>query len=316
MKFIGTHDGRFHCDEVLAIAQLKILPQFQSHGIKRTRNLEILASCDVLVDVGGAYDHHRKRYDHHQREFNTRFSENYRIQLSSAGLVYLHYGLDIIKQRYSFLNPTDQEWIHKRLYDRFILAIDGLDNGIDAVDGTPLYHDPSGLPTRVHMLNCHNREKGIDLQNYLFLQGVETAQNEFLTQLAFVAEQLLPSYKELQNHVAEHQKAINNWQILEIPHGVAWEEHIDTVNPSRNIAYVFWQDEKKMWCIQTPRAHPNSFKSRMPFPEPWRGLTNDDLAKVSGVNDAKFCHRSGFFGVTSSRDAALIFMEKSILEQK
>lgn len=33
----------------------------------RTRDPEKLASCDIVVDVGGEYDPQRHRYDHHQR---------------------------------------------------------------------------------------------------------------------------------------------------------------------------------------------------------------------------------------------------------
>lgn len=117
---IGTHNGTFHCDEALACALLRLLPEYQVRGaggrrvltwvpvvpgaarapllpfptplkpsssplparllaapyprcplqdaeIVRTRDPEKLASCDVVVDVGGEYDPQRHRYDHHQR---------------------------------------------------------------------------------------------------------------------------------------------------------------------------------------------------------------------------------------------------------
>nr|KAF6367714.1 hypothetical protein mMyoMyo1_001667 [Myotis myotis] len=64
---IGTHNGTFHCDEALACALLRLLPEYQDAEIVRTRDPEKLASCDVVVDVGGEYDPQRHRYDHHQR---------------------------------------------------------------------------------------------------------------------------------------------------------------------------------------------------------------------------------------------------------
>jgi uncharacterized UPF0160 family protein len=67
--WIGTHDGKFHCDEVFAVYMLKKLPQFATHAIVRTRDPAILKQCEIVVDVGGIYDHQIKRYDHHQREF-------------------------------------------------------------------------------------------------------------------------------------------------------------------------------------------------------------------------------------------------------
>ncbi|XP_041096302.1 MYG1 exonuclease-like [Polyodon spathula] len=64
---IGTHDGTFHCDEVLACFLLRQLPGYKDAEIVRTRDPALLSECDVVVDVGGEFDPKRHRYDHHQR---------------------------------------------------------------------------------------------------------------------------------------------------------------------------------------------------------------------------------------------------------
>ena len=51
---------------------------------------------DVLIDVGGEYDPGACRYDHHQRGFEETFGHGFTTKLSSAGLVYKHYGLEIV----------------------------------------------------------------------------------------------------------------------------------------------------------------------------------------------------------------------------
>jgi uncharacterized UPF0160 family protein len=51
---------------------------------------------DVLIDVGGEYDPANCRYDHHQRGFEEVFGNGFVTKLSSAGLVYKHYGMEII----------------------------------------------------------------------------------------------------------------------------------------------------------------------------------------------------------------------------
>lgn len=71
---IGTHDGCFHCDEVLACSMLKRLPEYRDAQIIRTRNADILKECDIVVDVGAEFDHEKKLYDHHQRGFNETLS--------------------------------------------------------------------------------------------------------------------------------------------------------------------------------------------------------------------------------------------------
>ena len=67
VKIIGTHNGTFHCDEVLACCMLKLLPQYEDAEIVRTRDQTVLNTCDVVVDVGGVYEPTSHRYDHHQR---------------------------------------------------------------------------------------------------------------------------------------------------------------------------------------------------------------------------------------------------------
>jgi uncharacterized UPF0160 family protein len=61
MVKIGTHNGAFHCDEALACAILTSLPRFSDAEIVRTRDQKVLDTCDIVVDVGGIFDHQQKR---------------------------------------------------------------------------------------------------------------------------------------------------------------------------------------------------------------------------------------------------------------
>ena len=48
---LGTHDGSFHCDEVLAISMLKCLSEYADASIVRTRDLSILAQCNIVGNI-------------------------------------------------------------------------------------------------------------------------------------------------------------------------------------------------------------------------------------------------------------------------
>lgn len=72
---IGTHNGAFHCDEVLACAMLKKLPKYQDAEIIRSRDPKVLDTCDIVVDVGGVYDPKTHRYD-----FQTLISKEFPFQ--------------------------------------------------------------------------------------------------------------------------------------------------------------------------------------------------------------------------------------------
>jgi uncharacterized UPF0160 family protein len=141
-KLIGTHDGTFHCDEALGCAMLQMMPQWAGSTIVRTRNLEELAKCDIVIDVGAVYDHTTKRYDHHQRTFKTVLADehpdvaeasrpDFTTKLSACGLVYKHYGLTELLPALTDgsglptgLLPT----IYKKMYKGFVEEIDAIDN--------------------------------------------------------------------------------------------------------------------------------------------------------------------------------------------
>jgi uncharacterized UPF0160 family protein len=57
--------------------------------------------------------------------------------LSSAGLIYVHYGREIIRELLNKENLTDQdkeqlaEILFDKLYETFVQEIDAIDNGVD-----------------------------------------------------------------------------------------------------------------------------------------------------------------------------------------
>ncbi|BHF73257.1 hypothetical protein SprV_0401633600 [Sparganum proliferum] len=119
-KVIGTHNGTFHCDEVLAIAMLKQLPEYKDADIIRTREMEKLGTCDIVVDVGGLFDASSHRYDHHQPSFNLTIKDFHPhlqpvVKLSSAGLIYAHFGKRVISEIAGQLNSdADLETLFKQ----------------------------------------------------------------------------------------------------------------------------------------------------------------------------------------------------------
>jgi len=69
--------------------------------------------------------------DHHQRGFFQTFSEQFSTKLSSAGLIYKHYGKEIIAKILQWdLNDPRLDIIYSKVYVEFIEAFDGIDNGI------------------------------------------------------------------------------------------------------------------------------------------------------------------------------------------
>ena len=53
-KTIVTHNGNFHADDVFSVAALKSI--FPTFNLIRTRNVDVIAKADIVIDVGGEYD--------------------------------------------------------------------------------------------------------------------------------------------------------------------------------------------------------------------------------------------------------------------
>lgn len=176
-KKIGTHDGVFHCDEVLACYMLKTLPEYADAEIVRSRNPEILATCDIVVDVGSEFIPDKLRFDHHQATFaetlsslRPEFGENWNIRLSSAGLIYVFYGHEVIrnilKNRKSYeITDESLKVIFTKVYEQFIREIDGIDNGVPMFDGEPNYTINTHLSSRISNLNPSWNEKSDDIES-------------------------------------------------------------------------------------------------------------------------------------------------------
>ena len=75
--------------------------RFANPLIVRTRDQAALETFDILVDVGSVYDFSTLRLDHHQKSFTDTWdnsNDKYKgIRLSSAGLVYKHFGREVIR---------------------------------------------------------------------------------------------------------------------------------------------------------------------------------------------------------------------------
>ena len=114
MISITCHDQKFHSDEVLAIALLKIfIIKDEEIEIFRTRDLETIQKSNIVVDVGGEYNPEFKRFDHHHFDKD---SELY--GKSSAGLVW-----DYIKSVKNFEKPY-------ATIDNLVHDVDDQDTGI------------------------------------------------------------------------------------------------------------------------------------------------------------------------------------------
>ncbi|KAF9459919.1 metal-dependent protein hydrolase [Collybia nuda] len=318
-KVIGTHNGTFHCDEALAVFLLRQTATYRDADVKRSRDPAVLNTCDIVVDVGAVYDVTENRYDHHQRDFNHVFGHGFETKLSSAGLIYKHFGQQVIAnitQIPSGDPKIDILWL--KMYKEFIEAIDGIDNGISQYPAEikPKYRSRTDLSSRVGSLNpTWNQSTDARTSDLLFAKASILTGEEFVGRLNDYTKAWLPARDILIASIAESKQNVDSsGKIILFQQFLPWKEHLfeleaDSSFPEiipEQAVYVVYPDEAaNNWRIQAVPASYESFESRKALPEAWRGLRDEELSTISGVPGGIFTHASGFIGGNKTREGAL-----------
>uniref|UniRef100_A0AC34GA46 Uncharacterized protein n=1 Tax=Panagrolaimus sp. ES5 TaxID=591445 RepID=A0AC34GA46_9BILA len=332
---IGTHDGKFHCDEVFGCVLLKQLPefkdasiirtQFKDASIIRTRDPEILKQCKLILDVGGIYDPTKLRFDHHQREFKETMKSlkalDFDTKLSSAGLIYHYFGRRVLAILLHLDLTTHEEILNKlyaKLYEDFVHSVDAIDNGISQFDGTPRYKLSSTLNSRVNNLNPAWNEQGTspDIQ---FEKAMKIVEEEFFEKVKYAYRNWLPALELIHNAVEKRFENHPSGKVLVLSDGgCPWKEHFFNIENEKalkgeDISYVCYPDNANNWRIQAiPVDAFSAFENRCPLPEAWRGYRDKELSDISGIEGCIFVHMSGFIGGHKNKEGILKMADKAL----
>ncbi|CAL8340107.1 unnamed protein product [Merluccius merluccius] len=321
-KTIGTHNGTFHCDEVLACFILRQLPEYQDAKIIRTRDPAELAKCDIVVDVGGEFDPKRHRYDHHQRSFGENFQslcaeKPWVTKLSSAGLIYLHFGRQLLAQLTKLGEGDKQlEVLFDKLYENFVEEVDGVDNGISQCDGEARYAVCSTLSARVGYLNpCWNSQSQDTEEG--FKKAMVLVGEEFLDRLHYYQNAWLPARVVVEEALKGRHQADPSGEVVVFSQGgCPWKEHLFALEKELKvdtpIKFVLYPDQNGQWRVQCVPAGLNTFQNRLSLLEEWRGVRDEALSKLSGINGCIFVHAGGFIGGNKTQEGALEMARRTL----
>ncbi|KAI0520538.1 hypothetical protein KFK09_008014 [Dendrobium nobile] len=314
VRRVGTHNGSFHCDEALGCFMIRLTDKFSGAEIIRTRDAQQLETLDAVLDVGGVYDPSHDRYDHHQKGFNEVFGHGFNTKLSSAGLVYKHYGMEIISKELQ-LDETHQDVLrlYLAIYKSFVEAIDAIDNGISRydTDQPPRYLNDTHLSARIGRLNLDwmDPDQSSEKENTAFERAMMLAGNEFLERVRYHANSWLPARSIVIECIESRRNIDPSGEIIVLSRFCPWKLHLfeleEELKIEPTIKYVLYQDDRsESWRIQAVAVSLDKFESRKPLPLPWRGLRDEDLSKESGIPGCVFVHMSGFIGGNQTYEGA------------
>ena len=281
---VAVHSGGFHADDVFAMATLQLHLGVESVEIIRTRDDEVLNKCDWVMDVGGVYDPEKRRFDHHQKGAPVR--EN-GIPYAAFGLVWKHYGEGI----------CGSAEVAEKIEEKLCVAIDASDNAISIwqpgqFDLQPLEWDDILQSWRAES----STEEDMDEQ---FVAAVEIAREYLkrIIQRTTIKVGLSQIAAELYEAATEHSILISD---VYVPRS-EFIKHED-VNV---IVFPRGLDSTPGWVAVGVQKTKADYDTRVRFPESWSGLNDFELAEVSGIKYAKFCHKDRYMFIAESKESAI-----------
>lgn len=275
-RSVGVHSGTFHADEVTACSLLILFDLVDKDKIVRSRDQKVLEGCEYVCDVGGIYDPLKKRFDHHQVD--------YVGALSSAGMVW------------KYLN--DQGIVDQKTYDFFnrslIWGVDAHDNGRVELE--------LGICTFSHIISNFVPivyDAGDDVIFAAFLEAVEFTCGHL--------ERLLKRYQYIEGcrqDVIEAMKPQEKFLFLE--RSMPWLDLFFDLGGEKHPALFVVMPSGNHWKLRCiPPNEREKMKVRVPLPELWAGLMDEELKKASKIPGAIFCHKGRFISVWETKEDAM-----------
>ena len=329
-KVIGTHSGSFQADEAMGVWMLRQIPAYRNSKVSRTRDLGVMADLDIVIDVGGVYDHAKLRYDHHQRDYDERFDTGKKgstdgrcTKLSASGLVYRHYGKELIQTYYPSLSEQNVDLAYTKIYNSLLEALDAIDTGVEMAENT-LYSDATGLSRRVARLNPRwnevNDAGDTPNDDERFEMASTLCGQDFLSVMTAVVESDIPAREFVEKALLARHETDPSGEIITLESGgLPWRNHLYDLEQEHAVhplvKFVLYTDQGGMWRVQAVTVEGKAFENRLSLPEAWRGVRDADLAELSGILGAKFCHAAGFIGGAETYEGALEMAKVALMEK-
>lgn len=310
-KIIVTHSANFHPDDVCAVATLVYMLELEGFSltakdpakkIKVIRTLEPQKFEDVadfIVDIGGKYEPKKRRFDHHQRE-GSGAREN-GVKYASFGLVWKEFGKKLAG------TPYAADWVDRHM----VQSIDAGDNG--AYLYKPILDDVSPFLFEEYIYAVCDTVKGDGA-------SLKEFDNQFMRLIPIIKDVLRvfiikskQKEKIMKDARAVYAKSADKRVMISSKFVPTQFEEFKTPEYVEPLVFVY-PDLRGGWSAKAVQIGGQSFDSRIYFPEPWRGLRDDEMAAASGVPDAIFCHNSGFLAVAKSKEGALQLVRKTFRE--
>ncbi|AIF51304.1 MYG1 family protein [Pelosinus sp. UFO1] len=291
IKTLGTHSGKFHADDVMATAILRLL--LGDIKVTRTRDENILKEIDLVYDISlGEFDHH---------QINKEIREN-NIPYASCGLIWREFGSRVIQKFNSQLEENDISSIFDYVDKTLVQGIDATDNGIDVKSEIKV----TSISDIIQSFNP--TWDSTDSKDEAFEEAVHYA-TEVLRRI--ISKQVSVIKARTIVNEAFQNRTINEIMVLE--NGCPWLQQLLKIDINNEVLFVISPDDNNAdYKIQTVKKTVDTFEARKDLLESIRGKSSEEINSIIKIDDAIFCHKAGFIASTKSMESALKIAKLSI----
>ena len=272
---VGTHNGCWHADELLAIAIIREAMPGYKVSVIRSRDPKQLARAHVVVDVGGGkYDHHGPDNKHYPCG----------IPYAACGLV-----LEAVEPDRAMINQLNYEIVY---------GVSIRDNGWAGSVATGV---------------CATNKLEWVGYNYPTWEERPLTQSEIMGRFYHTLDMVHDIYHRCRMTcqaridapaVLEGCPRLFGGSIIELPTGgIPWTKY--ACEHAEILAAIYRDDITSNWLVKTAKYRLGDQRNRVDFPASWGGLFDEELRRVSSIDGAVFCHRSLFLASFKTRTGAL-----------
>lgn len=310
---IATHSGKFHADDVWAVATLDIV--FPGCELIRTRDPERIRAADFAVDVGGIWDPQTGRFDHHQKDFEGARASG--VVYASAGLVWKEHGarcVELIAQQHAgyTLMPEQARQMAYAIDADLVQYLDMSDTGAarSAPGGYGLSALVSGYnPTWIDEQEAGSAAAADVLRLAQFRRAMRLIEDVIVNQVKYRVGSMRALEQVRQGELLEDGRVL-----LLKNAALPWSGVVRTEMP-RVLLVIGYSVSEDRYMLNTVPANPETFEARMDLPADWGGLRDTELAAVTGVPDAVFCHTKLFIAAAKSFEGVLALARLALAQR-
>ncbi|WP_207647735.1 MYG1 family protein [Clostridium estertheticum] len=291
IKTLGTHSGKFHADDVMATAILRLL--LGDIKVIRTRDEEVLKKLDFVYDISlGEFDHHQ--LDKEIRENN--------IPYAASGLVWREFGSRVIQKFNSEFDEDDIISIFDYIDKTLVQGIDAIDNGIDSKSEFKV--------TSISDI----------IQNFNPTWDDDSSKDDAFEEAVGFAIVVIKRIISRQVSVIKARDIVNKGfenrevnEIMVLKNGCPWLQQLFKIDINSEVLFVISPgDNNAEYKIQTVKKTSGTFEARKDLVESIRGKSSEEINSIIKIDDAIFCHKAGFIASTKSLTSALKIAKLSI----